>query len=247
MGKACWAPEVGESYNLDIARRQFNEAVDDLLAKASAFDPARILLPVGNDFFNVDNASQSTAKGTPQTEVGRWQESFVPGRQLIAQAVDRLLEVAPVHIVMVSGNHDLTRVFYLGDALGCWFSHTEDVVVDNAPTLRKYVQWGRNLIGFTHGSEEPHINLPLIMATEQPEAWATSKFREWHVGHWHSRKRKFFLPLEEQNGITIRVIPSLSASDAWHKSKGYQGMRAAEAFYWDQDCGCIAEFVHAAA
>jgi hypothetical protein len=245
MGKFCSAPETGAAYNVDLARQLFWEALNDLLAKAAALNPERILFPVGNDFFNTDNG-RTTTRGTPVDEAVRWQESFVAGRQLIVEAIERLLEVAPVHVPVISGNHDCQRCFYLGDALGCWFSKSGDVAIDNSPAQRKYYHWGKVLLGYTHGCEEPHVNLPLIMAQEQPTAWAGSVHREWHVGHWHLRRKKFFLPVEDQNGIVVRIIPSLCPPDAWHKSRGYQSKRAAEAFYWDAQQGCVAEFTHAA-
>lgn len=83
------------------------------------------------------------------------------------------------------------------------------------------------------------------MASEQPKAWGETKFHEWHTGHWHTRKRKVFLPLEDQHGITVRVIPSLCPPNAWAKSRGYLGQRAAVAIFWDAEAGPVAEFQHA--
>ncbi len=148
-------------------------------------------------------------------------------------------------VPVISGNHDQTRIFYTGHALHCWFRNTPDVTIDNGFQTRKYFCYGRNLIGFCHGHLEPHANLPLIMATEQKEAWSTAKFLEWHVGHWHTRKRKVFLPLEDQHGVVVRVIPSLCPPNAWAKSMGYLGQRAATAIFWDPEQGPVAEFLHA--
>ena len=244
LGKLCWGPEVGTPYDLAIAQHTFHTALEDLLAKGSLFKPARILLPIGNDFFNVDGLNRCTTKGTPQDEDSRWQASFITGRRLMVEAIERCRQLAPVDVVMVSGNHDTQRLFYLGVVLSAWFRTTSGVTVNNEPTQRKYYSWGKNLIGFTHGDREPHASLPSIMPAEQPQAWANSTFREWHLGHWHSRQKKVFLPVTDQQGVIVRVIPSLSPADAWHKSMGYQGRRAAEAFYFDPAAGCVAEFIH---
>ena len=131
--------------------------------------------------------------------------------------------------------------------LQAWFSRTSDVVVDNTPTQRKYVHFGKNLIGFTHGNNERHPNLPLLMANEKPQEWAQSCHREWHLGHWHIKRHKMFLPAEDQQGVLVRIVPSLCPADAWHSSMGYGGKLAAEAYYWDQADGCVATFTHSAA
>ncbi len=244
LGKHCWAEEVGEAYDLNIAQRIFHAALEDLLAKGAAMKPATILLPIGNDFFNVDTIAGTTTAGTPQDEDGRWQQSFIAGRKLMVQAIERCREVAPVEIVMVAGNHDTARLYYLGEVLAGWFRHCPDVRVDASPTQRKYFRWHHSLIGFTHGNNEPVASLPIIMATEQRAAWAQTLHHEWHLGHFHARQKKVFQAVADQHGVIVRVIPSLCPGDAWHKARGYQGARAAEAFYFDPTAGCVAEFHH---
>lgn len=242
LGKLCWAPETGEHYDSKIAQSTFTSALETLLARAKSFPISQIVFPVGNDFFNVDNAAQTTTAGTPQHEDGRYQKSFVAGRKLMVDAILRLREIAPVDVIIVSGNHDTERIFYLGDTLQGWFSKTPGVTVDNSPTLRKYYQFGKCLIGYTHGHNEPHKNLPLIMATENPHQWAATKYREIHLGHWHHKKEIYWQPVEESNGIRVRIIPSLCPSDAWHRMKGYEGLRAAEAFLWHPEHGNVGTF-----
>ncbi|KAF0178525.1 MAG: Icc family phosphohydrolase phage protein [Limisphaerales bacterium] len=244
LGKHCWAEEVGEAYDLNIAQRTFHAALEDLLAKGAAMKPSTILLPIGNDFFNVDTIAGTTTAGTPQDEDGRWQQSFVAGRKLMVQAIERCREVAPVEIVMVAGNHDTARLYYLGEVLAGWFRHCPDVRVDASPTQRKYFRWHHSLIGFTHGNNEPVASLPIIMATEQRAAWAQTLHHEWHLGHFHARQKKVFQAVADQHGVIVRVLPSLCPADAWHKSRGYQGARAAEAFFFDPTAGCVAEFHH---
>lgn len=242
LGKLCWGPECGSNYDSKIAQAGFSEALETLVKRATAFDVERILFPVGNDFFNVDNSAQTTTAGTPQREDGRWQKSFVAGRKLLVDAIVRLRELAPVDVLVIPGNHDTERMFYLGDTLAGWLSKTDEVTVNNEPTFRKYYAYGKNLLGFTHGKEEKHLNLPLIMATEVPQMWADSKFREFHVGHWHHKRDIHFQPTQEHNGIRVRLIPSLCPADDWHRMKGYDGLRAAEAYVWDREQGCVGSY-----
>lgn len=244
LGKICWAPETGQHYDPDTTEQMFWAAVEDLLAKAAGCRPEKILFIAGNDYFNTDSLGRTTTSGTPQDDGLTWKQGFIRGRDLMVRAIERLRQVSPVHVTCVNGNHDTARVFYLGEVLSAWFSRTPDVTVDNAPTQRKYVHYGRNLIGYTHGNNEKHPNLPLLMANEQPAAWAASQHREWHLGHWHIKRHKMFLPAEDQQGILIRIVPSLCPADSWHSSMGYGGKLAAEAYYWHPQDGCVATFTH---
>ena len=239
FGKLCWRKETGADYDLKIAEVQYGMALEGLISRIGNQQVERILYPIGNDFFHVDNSRNETTGGTAQDCDGRWQKAFLEGRRAVKASIDRLREIAPVDVVMVPGNHDEEKVFYLGEVLQGWFSRTADVTIDNAPPLRKYYRFGANLIGLTHGKYEKHKELPLLMATERPADWAATKFREFHLGHWHQLKTISFLPVQEFNSIRVRILSSLTPPDAWHKKMGYEGLRAANAFFWDRADGLI--------
>lgn len=244
LGKLAWAPESGRNYNPDLAEEMFWNALEDLLAKASGCRFEKILFVAGNDFFNTDALGRTTTAGTPQDDGLPWKQGFIRGRDLLVRAIERLRQTAPVHVVCVNGNHDTARIFYLGEVLSAWFSRTPNIVVDNSPAQRKYLHYGKNLIGFTHGDKERHVNLPLLMASDQPAAWADSQHREWHLGHWHVKRHKMFLPVTDQQGVLVRIVPSLCPADSWHSSMGYGGRLAAEAYFWHPEDGCVATFTH---
>ena len=243
FGKLTWDEETGESFDIKIARELFLTCLGQLMQQAANYPIKRILFPIGNDFFNTDNANNTTFKGTPQDEDTRWKKTFTRGRKLIVEAVDRLRELAPVDVVVVPGNHDLTRVFYLGDAVECWYNNVPEVAVDNGPKVRKYYRWGKNLIGYTHGSEERVVDLPYIMANEEPKLWAETLYREWHIGDKHHKKEIKWMSTEEFKGVTVRYMRSLTSTDAWHFHKGFvSALRAGEGFIWDEENGLVCAF-----
>lgn len=235
FGKLAWGQETGGAdYDLAIARECFVAAVEDLMQKASGFPLQRILLPIGNDLLQTDNLQGTTTGGTPQDTDSRYVKAFRHARSALAWAINRLAEVAPVLVIVVPGNHDRLTAFHMGEVLEAQFASDPRVTVDNSPKLRKYVPFGVNLLGFTHGSEEKHADLPLIMAREEPEAWATAKHYEWHVGHRHKAKETRYTAGDSFNGVRVRILPSLCAADAWHYSKGYVGeRRSAEGYLWN--------------
>ena len=251
LGKLAWEPETGRAYNIELAERTYWTALEDLLSRASHLKPRKILFVVGNDLLNTDILGRTTTAGTPQDSDVVWKQGFVHARTLMIQAIDRLREVAPVDVAVVNGNHDTMAIFYLGELLAAHFGRTAGVTVDHSPTQRKYVHFGENLIGLTHGNLEREKFLALLMANEQKSAWAVTRHREWHLGHWHVSRRRMYVPrpcgtlvMDDAQGVMIRIIPSLASPDAWHASMGYGGKLAAEAYYWHEHDGCVATFTH---
>ncbi len=237
IGKLAWKEESGENYDSNIACELYRRAVASLMTYIDPSKVERILLPVGNDMLNVDNAAGTTTAGTKQDEDSRFQRTFMKAAKLLTEVIEYLSEFAPVDVVVVQGNHDNERSFYLGEYLSAWFNKHPSVTIDNAPTSRKYYRWESNLIGMTHGNEEKHTELPLIMATERPTDWALCTYKTFQLGHWHKEK------LEDIKGVQIHVLPSLCPPDAWHAKKGYVGSkRVAEGLLFDKDNGLVANY-----
>lgn len=244
FGSLCWKPETGQDYDIKIAQQVFSEAVEALIDEISPKRPEKIVFPIGSDFFNVNSKLNMTSAGTAQDEDSRWQKTFLYGGKMVIRAVDRLRLLAPVELVVIPGNHDEERSFYLGEYLSAWFRNDREVNVDNAPTMRKYWSWGKCLVGFCHGDAEVKGTLPLIMATEVPELWSSAEFREWHTGHLHHKATKSYDYGTEIRGVRERILPGLAATDSWHKKKGYDGLRSAEAYIWNKEGGNTADFMY---
>ena len=242
FGRLSWAEETGKDYDTEIAWEAAHSVLDQLLLNAQNYNIDKILLPFGNDFFNVDNKVGTTTYGTPQQESALWQRTFKKGRQLAVSLIDKCSLVAPVDVLMVQGNHDVERTLYLGEVLEAWYHNNPNVSVDNDAISRKYYSYGKSLIGFTHGQTPKANNLPLIMAVEVPEKWAKSEFREWHTGHYHT-KSNVIHSTKEGIGVVVRVLRALAVADALTFNKGFVGsIRAGEAFLWHPDNGLVAQF-----
>ena len=245
FGKLAHAEETGDKYNVKIAEKRFLSAIQHFIEQTQNYDIQKIVFPIGNDFLNADNLRKQTTKGTPQDEELRWQESFIQGRKLIQKAVDMLVNVAPVEVVVVQGNHDWERSFYLGDAIECWYAKCPEVIVNNSSKPRKYVKYGQCLIGYTHGNNEKVADLPLIMANENKNIWGSVKYKEMHLGHLHHKREIKYMSTREYSGTTIRYMRSMSGSDAWHNIKGYVGsQQGCEAFVWHKDKGMISQIFY---
>lgn len=246
LGKLCWAEEVNNNYDTKIASTRFRYALTNLLKRAEGYQFERILLPIGNDFFNSDTSTYTTTLGTPQHDDCRWQKTFRIGCRLIVEAIDVLRQHAPVDIVVVPGNHDQMKSFFLGETIAAWYRNAKDITVDNRATPRKYYEYGNVLLGFTHGDKEKIEKLRSLMAYESKDAWARTVYKEFHLGHQHRKiSTKHIVKSEvthEELGILVRQLSSLSGTDAWHHSMGFLGpTRAAEGFLWNKKQGLLGQ------
>lgn len=242
FGRLTWEGESAENYDIKIARQVVEYALESLLGRIKGIPISKIMLPLGNDFFNADNKQEETTHGTPQQEDTRWPKTFTRGRQLLTHVIERCSEVAPVDVMVVVGNHDETRMFYLGEVLDAQFSRNRNVTVNNAFLKRKYYHWGTSLIGFTHGYWEKDTNLPMLMAIEQPELWAQTTYREFHLGDKHHKRERRW-DVEDRQGVTIRYLRSLCGTDTWTFDKGFRGdVKASEGFLWDKGDALVGNF-----
>lgn len=199
----------------------FVEALYKLMDKASGFSISRIILPIGNDLMNSEGLRRSTTKGTPQEDNETWQITFRAALHAVIAGINYLKTIAPVDVIFVGGNHDYERCFYLGEAVVAFFHDDPRVLVDNSFEHRKYYVGDNFILGYTHGDTEKPYDLPLIMATEKPVEFANNSHRFWRLGHLHKHM------LDEYRGVQVEFLPSLCASDDWHKRMGYYSNRKA--------------------
>ena len=214
--------------NLTQVEDQYMMVVQELVRKASGLEIERFILPIGNDGMNSEGMRGTTTKGTPQQDSAGWKDTFRGYWQLMTTAIDFLKEKAPVDIIVISGNHDYERMFYAGDVLAGWYRNDANVTVDNNYSSRKYYEYGKNMLMFTHGDKEKPADMPLIMATEKPEMFARTSHREVHCGHLHKEM------VNEYRGIKVRFVPSICPNDEWHKQMGYEAKRTGQAYIWNK-------------
>lgn len=246
LGKLAWTRETSHgNWNVDRACKAWENAVDDLIARSPLAEEAWFIL--GNDFFNVDNQDETTTGGTPQDEDGRWAQSFQRGVELLHQTTAKLLQKFPkIRLIVVPGNHDSQRSWYLGSALEEYWNgyynakakflkikdgikpEDREVVIDNAPNYRKFYVWGRTGIAFAHGDRLKKGELGHLCANEAREIWGKVDAFEMHLGHLHQNM------VQGIGGVTVRWLPALCPPDAWHAKSGYtMSEKAAQLFVYD--------------
>jgi len=217
---------------LDVAQSLINKVV-------SNYHIDTVILPISNDFFHTDNYQHQTTNGTPQDTIMDYSEEYELGFSILVDTINMLRQYAShVVVVLVQGNHDRTKSFYLAHALDVFFKEVADVDFIREHSVVKGITLGNTFIGWHHGNCKIE-DLPLLFAThpQYSQAFGNAKYREIHTGDKHHYMAK------ELKGVRIQQMPSLSGTDRWHLDNNYvHSVRAALALVYDIELGKIAEF-----
>jgi len=221
------------------ALRYFNVA-QSLICKVKAnYNINTVVLPISNDFFHTDNYQHQTTQGTPQDTIIDYHSEYELGFSVLVDTINMLRQhSSTVQVILVQGNHDRTKSFYLAHALDVYFSDAMDVEFIREHSVIKGLTLGNTFIGWHHGNCKLE-DLPLLFAThpQYSQAFGNAKYREVHTGDKHHYMAK------EVKGVRIQQMPSLSGTDRWHLDNNFvHSVRAALALVYDLNLGKIAEF-----
>ena len=245
IGKYAKELETGNGYDCETAVERVLEGIQGLLEKSAGFGIEKVLFCIGNDILHIDNVYNQTTAGTRQDVDGKWWEHFEIALMLYVKCIEMLRHIAPVDVLHSMSNHDYQSGFHLAHALKSWFRKDDDVNFDISVAHRKYYQYGSNLIGLEHGDGAKMVNLPLLMAQEQPKMWADTKYRYFYLHHLHHKVKHKWLDAKDYVGVTVEYLRSPSGTDSWHSRKGFTGVpKAVEGFLHEKNSGQVARITH---
>lgn len=252
IGKLALTEETGSrDYNINVAIQRVLNGTTDILARAQSFGVHHIVIIVGNDVLHIDTTTRTTTGGTPQDTDGQWWSMFTAARDMYIEVINRAKEIADVTIVFCPSNHDYKLGFALTDVIYAWYRNDPNVNVSDyakSPRHRKYIRYGSNLIGVTHGDGAKNKDLPSLMQYEAREDWAQTRYCYWYVHHMHHKYRTVnSIELEKDysgvtilssgvndidsvKNISIECIRTPSEPDGWHAKNGYINQTAIEGF-----------------
>jgi hypothetical protein len=220
-------------------KRYFKAATSLVYDVKALYDIDKIIFPISNDFFHTDNYQNQTTSGTPQDTIIDYANEYEVGFSLLVETITMMKKVSSeVIVVLVQGNHDKTKSYYLAHALEVYFAADPNIIFNREHSVVKAVLLGNTFIGYHHGNCKIE-DLPLLFAThpEYSQAFGNATYREVHTGDKHHYMAK------EIKGVRIQQMPSLSGTDRWHLDNNFvHSIRAALALVYDKDLGKISEF-----
>lgn len=239
IGKLASSFETGEDYNQEIAINRVKEGLKGILDKTVGFKIDKIILITGNDILHIDTPRRTTTSGTNQDTDGMWYDNFLKAKKLLIEVLETLVTIADVEVVYNPSNHDFMSGFMLLQCLEAWFSRSKNIRFHNNMSHRKYIRYGKNLIGTTHMDGAKMQDLPLLMAHEASEDWHHCKHRYIYGHHVHHKISKDYM------SVNLETLRSPSGTDGWHHRNGYQhAPKAVEAFIHHPEHGQVARLTH---
>ena len=227
---------TGNIYNIKIAYEVYYYILNDIIERVKDKKIEKILFVVGNDFINADNINGTTTNGTQQDNERSWFSIINNATQLIINGIEMLLQIAPVNVLYVPSNHDLHTMFGIIQTVKAWYKNDNFVnIVDDSPLPRKYYQYGKVLLGFSHDIK---IKDGLkIMTTEAKDEWSQCENMIWMLAHKHQG-----MVYDKQGYLEIFRLPTASGWSRWTNGKGYmQTDKRNKSFIINKELGIINE------
>lgn len=232
MGQLSWAAETGgDNYDLKISEDLLCNATTYLVASAPASKQGVIMFL--GDFTHTDGyAAMTPASGHLLDADGRFPKIAAAAARTMRCTIDTALgKHQDVHVIVTAGNHDPVSTIWLRIALAAVYENEPRVHIDESPAKFHYWEWGRNLIGATHGDRLKIDSLPAIMANDRPEAWGRTAYRLWLTGHVHHDKVKDLV------GAKVESVRVLAPNDAYAAKGGYRTPRDMKAIVLHREFG----------
>jgi hypothetical protein len=231
---------VNGDNSIENRKATYMNVLVDLLAKVLRnYNVRTVVFPISNDFFHTDNYQNQTTAGTPQDVIVEYGEEYEHGFDLLVKAIELLYKHCEnVQVLLVQGNHDKTKSFYLAHALQVYFNNATGITFDRRESELKATILGNTFIGYHHGNCKLE-DLPLLFAThpQYSSAFGNATYREIHTGDKHHYMAK------EVKGVRIQQMPSLSGTDRWHRDNNFvHSIRAALVLVYNNEHGKIGEF-----
>ena len=215
MNMLAWARETGRDWDLNIALKHHDQAMNDMLSRSP--DASEGILCTLGDLFHNDSLKAITPGSGNVVDVdGRMMKAFDATVLMVERFLQTmLLKYDHVHYICVPGNHSetLERVFCA--CMKIAFKNEKRITVHD--NVRKHIPfvWEKNFILATHGDRlTPQKKADIAVAKYRHEH-GNAKFTHVVSGHLHHTEQK------ELSGVLVEIFSVLTPPDAWHMEGGY--------------------------
>lgn len=216
FGLLAYKPEVGEHYDLKIARERTLMCAHSVVNRNKGRRFKGINLVTLGDIIHVDNGDMTTSHGTKQDTEGRVPKMLDVAVATFVEVVRILEELeSPITYTYVPGNHDTNLGYAVAMCVKAMLKDDPNVTFDIAPSLFKTVTYGCTIVGLSHGeANDKRAHTDLI--NQHRREFGQSDYAEVHMGHLHSEAAKDVI-----GGVMLYRMPAICVSSYWEKSKGY--------------------------
>jgi len=238
MGMHSWAKQTGANYNLKIAKELVQRASERIFSVFN--DLEEIVLVLLGDNQHSDNRSNETERGHNKVDVdGRYPKAVDYTIETFCAAIDLALQHAQkVKVIVVFGNHDYHSAIWLQALLKFGYRNEKRVVINDSQHKMKFNQWGISFFGYHHGDTAPATRLVDQLLTHIIDHDIIGVRRKLlRKGHLHKEGKLYPPGLTDHNGVTIEIMPTIAAPDAWSKDAAWASIRATKAQLFHKEFG----------
>jgi hypothetical protein len=230
-GMYSWAAETGADYDNKIAHKLLTSSIHHLL-NVSPDTETGLVIDVG-DFLHVDNLKNETSRSHHTLDVDTRYQIMIEGAldMLCTSISESLRKHKFVKAIITPGNHNDIGAQWLSLSLHKIFEKNPRVTIDRTPGKFHYHQFGKVLIGVTHGDTGAPAKLAGVMASDQAKIWGETEFRYWITGHVHHKS------VTELPGVMWETFRTLAPRDAWSQAAGHRSGRDMTAIVMHKDFG----------
>ena len=176
----------------------------------------KIIYVLGSDQFNSEYTG-TTTKGTPQSNLFTYEESFEKIAKNEITVINFLLEKAEnVEVIYVPGNHDHFVGWHLVQFLSAYFRNQKNLMFDTEQKATKYRRYQNTDLQFNHGDVLKDEKLAQLFPMDFKHEWSICDHFISMVGDKHHEVAK------DLNGIKFYQLPALSSSKStWDDKQGF--------------------------
>jgi len=227
-------PYPYEVYDLQEASEAYVTAATTLIDKAVSEGVKSLVIPFGSDMLHVDNAANTTTKGTPQDTTGFWWQAFEEAMHSIIAVVDYARgDMDEIILVLEQGNHDYNLSRALATSLE---ARWDNVIILGSHDSVKRVEFGNTHLFFHHGNDIKPDSYMMIIANTYPDSMRVENYLEILTGHYHHRNKTVLNAggdYWESGRLTYRITPALCPSSNWAESAGFNSTPGAQLTIYD--------------
>lgn len=191
----------------------FQPYLDGIVDRLNVGNYERVVIELGGDLLHSDYMkSTRTVSGTQLDHadmVRAWKDAAFVVSNIITAASQVSINVS---LYAVGGNHDFDMQWAFVEMLNAKFGN--DVSFYNRNNYRDAYRFGRVGIMMAHGDSAKR-KLSALFASEQPEIWSSSVWREVHYGHFHTQVTT------DDNGAIVRQFGTPKPTDGYEDKNGY--------------------------
>lgn len=233
FGLYCWKGETAANWDLNISVQVIRDTFERVVSRTPPTKKALLLF--GGDNLHADSNENKTARSGNVLQVdGRYPKVLLTACETGVWIADRLLKNhEEVEIIVLGGNHDEHAAFALAFFLHAWFRNEPRAKVDISPSLFRFREFGKVMLGMTHGHMAKIKDMPSIMAARQSEMWGRTIHRYVHGFHVHHNSRQ----QDEIGGCAVETHQIIAPQDAWHFGMGFLSGRSLKSITYDRVLG----------